>query len=47
MCVVATSSGFTSDAKRAAKETKNIEVRLLPAEDVALNLSEEQIPNPT
>jgi len=47
MCVVATSSGFSSDAKRAAKETKNIEVRLLSAEDVALNLSEEQIPNPT
>ncbi|RDZ32151.1 restriction endonuclease [Haloferax sp. Atlit-24N] len=47
VCVVATSSGFTQDARRAAMETKGVEVQLLSGRDVIEKLSKSQIPNPT
>jgi restriction endonuclease Mrr len=47
VCVVATSSGFTQDARRAAMETEGVEVQLLSGRDVIQKLSESQIPNPT
>ncbi|WP_152419188.1 restriction endonuclease [Natrinema gari] len=47
VCVVATSSGFTQDARRAAMETKGVEVQLLSGRNVIQKLSESQIPNPT
>jgi len=47
VCVVATSSGFTQDARRAAADTKGVEVQLLAGQDVIQKLSESQVPNPT
>lgn len=47
VCVVATSSGFTQDSRRAAMETNGVEVQLLSGRDVIQKLSESQIPNPT
>lgn len=46
ICVVATSSGFSEDAVRAAKETNLIKVELLTGQDIASKLSEVNIPKP-
>lgn len=46
VCIVVTSSGFTEDARRAARETYSIEVELLTGGQVAKMLSKHQVPKP-